>query len=138
MQSSASIYCKTGGEPYEPDSIMTDILTLSSKRHDNRSRRDRTQSRNAQWVAQVPSLADAYLLWKLRNTATDVSSSARPAATEALPGDTAGTGAPADPLAGAGNPATDEGRASAASGPDARTWDVFVIDFFSESVPLYD
>ncbi|RDX42144.1 hypothetical protein OH76DRAFT_1488926 [Lentinus brumalis] len=45
---------------YEPES--------KSLRHDGRSRRDRTESRNKAWSSQVPTLAKAFLAWKQRKS----------------------------------------------------------------------
>ncbi|KAI0362907.1 hypothetical protein BV20DRAFT_926676, partial [Pilatotrama ljubarskyi] len=49
-----------GGE----EDLCRELFALKTPRHDGRSRRDRTQNRNAEWASQLPAVTDAYLSWK--------------------------------------------------------------------------
>ncbi|KAI0354456.1 hypothetical protein OH77DRAFT_1456513 [Trametes cingulata] len=49
-----------GGE----EELCRELFESRRRRHDGRTRRDRTASRNAQWASQIPQLVDGYLAWK--------------------------------------------------------------------------
>lgn len=44
--------------------ISAGVLNHSSKRHDARTRHDRTEQRNKAWAAQLDALVAAYLTWQ--------------------------------------------------------------------------
>ncbi|KAI0366036.1 hypothetical protein BV20DRAFT_1056040 [Pilatotrama ljubarskyi] len=56
-----------GGE----EELCRGLFKSRRKRHDGRTRRDRTTSRNAQWASQIPQLINGYLAWKHQGSPDD-------------------------------------------------------------------
>ncbi len=48
--------------------MRSSVLTRCRKRHDARTRHDRTELRNKAWAAQLDGLVTAYLTWQANNS----------------------------------------------------------------------